>query len=98
MQFTVTARELQAAAATVRRTNTEIQGQIRKMQAYVEGLMATYQGTAAVQLQGLSAQWGADSSQLNYVLSTIADGLTSNETANTVNLANIQSGLPPGRF
>ncbi len=105
MQFTVTAQELLSAAGNVRSTNTEIQGQIQQMQTYVQDLMTHYSGTAAIQLMGLSAQWKADSDQLNYVLSTIADGLTSNahnyvqhETVNTVNLGNIASGLPPARF
>jgi 6 kDa early secretory antigenic target len=105
MQFTVTAAELLNAATTCRNTNEQIQAQVAQMQNYVLGLMGSYQGTAAIALQQLSEQWGADAKQLNFVLSTIADGLTGNahnyvlsETANTTNLTSIGSGLPAPRF
>lgn len=105
MQFTVTAAELLSAANTCRNTNQQIQDQIARMQNYVLGLMGSYTGTAAQALQALSEQWGNDATQLNYVLSTIADGLTSNannyihhETVNTLNMSHITSTLPAGKF
>ena len=106
MQFTVTAAELLSAAATCRNTNQQIQAQIAQMQNYVLGLMGAYQGTAAIALQQLSDRWGADAKTLNTVLSTIADGLTSNahnyvssETVNAGNFSSITTaGLPAARF
>jgi len=105
MQFTVTAAELLNAAKACQQTNEQVQAQIKQMQTYVQGLMGSYQGPCALALQQLSDQWGADAVTLNNVLSTIAQGLTSNannyvtfETANTQNLTNIASGLPAARF
>lgn len=105
MRFTVTTDQLTYAAGQCRTTNDQIQGQIGRMQGYIAGLMGSYQGTAAVALQRLSDQWSADSKSLNFVLSTIADGLTTNannydtsESANTANLASITAGLPAARI
>jgi WXG100 family type VII secretion target len=105
MQFTVTPAELHSAAKTCQNTNQQIQGQISQMQNYVLGLMGSYEGTAALALQHLSDQWGADAKSLNVVLSTIADGLTFNannyvtsEAGNATNLMNIVSGLPNAKF
>jgi WXG100 family type VII secretion target len=105
MQFTVTAAELLNAAATCRNTNQQLQTQIAQMQNYVLGLTGSYKGTAALALQQLSDRWGADAKSLNYVLSTIADGLTANahnyvthETVNAGNLSSIAAGLPAARI
>ncbi len=105
MQFQVTAAELQAAAANCVKANAAIQGQITQMRNYVAGLMAVYQGTAALALQALSDQWGADAAALNNVLTTIATNLngnaanyTDNENTNTNNFMQLLGALPPARF
>lgn len=105
MQFTVTAAELISAATTCTNTNRQIQGQIQQMRSLIAGLMGSYQGPAALQLQALSDQWGRDADALNYVLTTIANGLTSNannyvthESTNTSNYTNVMATLPNARF
>ncbi len=105
MLFGATPKDLLAAAATCRNTNTDIQAQIARMRHYVDGLAVRYRGPAALQLYALSQQWGADADQLNFVLSTIADRLTGNsnnyvqhETTNTTSLAGIASSLPTARL
>lgn len=103
MYFDVTAEELLLASSNCRLINSLVQTQIGKMQTYVLGLMGTYKGTAAFALQQLSDRWGADAKTLNHVLSTIADGLTTNannyvshETVNTGNLNRILAGRDVG--
>jgi len=105
MQFQVTAAELNTAAANCLSANETIQGEITAMRNYINGLMGTYQGTAAMALQSLSEQWGNDAVALNNVLTTIANNLTSNagnyvanENANSSNFVNIANSLPPARF
>jgi WXG100 family type VII secretion target len=103
--FVATPQDLLNGATNCVNTNSQVQSQIQQMQNLIQGLMGTYQGTAATQLQSLSQQWHTDSSQLNFVLETIAQGLQSNahnyrdfEAAATANLARVQSGLPGARF
>jgi WXG100 family type VII secretion target len=105
MQFIATPDELKSAAAKTSLTNTQIQAQILAMQAYVVGLMAAYRGRSAIALSDLTERWNADAKALGHVLTTIADGLTSNannyvssEAANSTNLSNIAASLPAARF
>jgi WXG100 family type VII secretion target len=105
VQFTVTAAELISAATTCTNTNRQIQAQIQQMRSLVAGLMGSYQGPAATQLQTLSDRWGKDADALNYVLTTIADGLTANasnyvssESNNNKNYTTVLASLPNAKF
>jgi len=78
MQFTATPQELMNAATTCQNTNQQIQGQIQRIQAYILGLMGSYHGPAATQLQTISETWARDASALNAVLDEIAHNLQIN--------------------
>jgi WXG100 family type VII secretion target len=105
MQFDVTPEDLLNAATTCQRTNQEIQSQILKIRNYIQGLMASYRGPAALQLQTTSDMWQKDASALNVVLDKIAHNLQINahnyghgEGTNVVNLAHIASTLGTARI
>jgi WXG100 family type VII secretion target len=105
MQFSVTAGDVNNGAASCRSTNDLVQTQITQMVNYVTGLMGSYQGVAAAAMLNVSDQWMNDAKQLNFVLTTIADGLSSNannyvnhETTNTTNYTNILTSLPAAKF
>lgn len=103
--YKVTASELLSAASTCRSTNQEIQAQIARMRSLIDQIEAIYHGPASTQLQALSQQWKGDADQLNLVLSTIADGLTSNannyvagEDSASRSLVAVGAALPPARL
>jgi WXG100 family type VII secretion target len=105
MQLEVTPERLLIAGIDCKVTNEVIQVQIGRMQSYVAALMGSYTGVAAAAMHQLCEQWGADAKKLNYVLTTISDGLTENshnyvhhETVNTTNLQNVTASLPAARF
>ena len=105
MQFAVTASDLTKAATNCTTTNTQVQADIAKMISFVGNLMGSYQGNAALAMESVTQQWSNDATQLNYVLTTISQGLnsnannyTDNEQINTANYSNIAGNLPAAVF
>jgi WXG100 family type VII secretion target len=105
LPFDVTPKILHDGAAACRTTNDAVQGQIQQMRNYVDSLMGSYRGTAAMALHSLSEQWHSDAQALNHVLTTIAQGLdhnannyTHHETVNLANVSKVASSLPAARL
>jgi uncharacterized protein YukE len=103
--YTTTPEGLRAAAADCRNTNENIRLRIMNMRTYMLHLSSVYRGPASVELLGVSQEWGVIGDQLNYVLSTISNGLTHNavnydaaEVDGTRNLRSVGSSMPPPRF
>jgi WXG100 family type VII secretion target len=102
MQFTTTPQDLLNAASICKNTNNQIQGQIQQVKNYIDGLMATYQGPAAIQLGIVSERWHKDALNLNNALTEIASNLTycahnygRSEEINVSNLGRVGAALPP---
>ena len=100
MQFTSTPQDLLNAANFCTNTNQEIQTNVQRVQTYIQGLIATYQGPAATQLQATAEQWARDAAAVNAVLNEIAINLqknaqnySNNEQANVANLAGVGAQL-----
>src|SRR5215475_4620793 len=100
MQFTATPQELITAANFCVNINQEIQTNVQRIQTYIQGLMATYQGPAALQLQATSEQWARDAAAVNNVLNEIALNLqknaqnySNNEQQNLTNIAGVGAQL-----
>jgi WXG100 family type VII secretion target len=66
---------MQAAAQHVYEVNAQIQSQLSNLQARLDPLMSTWQGSAATSFQVLKDRWHQDATQLNAALRAIGDGL-----------------------
>jgi early secretory antigenic target protein ESAT-6 len=66
---------MQAASQHVYDVNAQIQAQLSNLQARLDPLMGTWQGSAATSFQILKDRWHQDAIQLNAALRAIGDGL-----------------------
>jgi WXG100 family type VII secretion target len=66
---------MQAASQHVYDVNAQIQAQLSNLQARLDPLMGTWQGSAATSFQILKDRWHQDAMQLNAALRAIGDGL-----------------------
>jgi early secretory antigenic target protein ESAT-6 len=66
---------MQAASQHVYDVNAQIQAQLSNLQARLDPLMGTWQGSAATSFQILKDRWHQDATQLNAALRAIGDGL-----------------------
>jgi early secretory antigenic target protein ESAT-6 len=66
---------MQAAAQHVYEVNAQIQSQLINLQARLDPLTGTWQGSAATSFQVLKDRWHQDATQLNAALRAIGDGL-----------------------
>jgi WXG100 family type VII secretion target len=103
--YSATPDGLRAAANDCMMTNENIRGRITTMRNYMVALSGVYKGRASLELQRVASEWEVLSNQLNFVLSTISNGLNQNaanyelaEMEGTANLSRAGSGMPPARF
>ncbi|SRR5258708_6694594 len=66
---------MQAASQHVYDVNAQIQAQLSNLQARLDPLLGTWQGSAATSFQILKDRWHQDAMQLNAALRAIGDGL-----------------------
>lgn len=66
---------MQTAAQHVYDVNAQIQARLSNLQARLDPLMGTWQGSAATSFQVLKERWHQDAVQLNAALRAIGDGL-----------------------
>ena len=64
---------LHKAAADVRSTRHDVDGELKKLLGTAEELQGAWEGAAALQFQGLIRRWNDDSTKLLNALSEIAD-------------------------
>ncbi|MDK6260882.1 MULTISPECIES: WXG100 family type VII secretion target [Corynebacterium] len=100
-QFSTDSEVMQATANRVDGTNSDVRGELDRLQGVVDGVRASWKGEAQRSFDHLMVRWDASARDLQEALRTIADTIRGNarsfddtETANTEELRNAGAGLP----
>jgi WXG100 family type VII secretion target len=103
--YSATPDGLRAAASDCMMTNENIRVRITTMRNYMVALSGVYRGPASLELQRVASEWEILSNQLNFVLSTISNGLNQNaanydlaEAQGTANVRRVEGSMPPARL
>lgn len=81
MSITVDYATLHQAAADVRTTRSEVDGELNKLQGVVDTLAGAWQGAAGASFQTLMARWREDTNKLLTAMNNIADMLDESGTS-----------------
>ncbi|WP_327069159.1 WXG100 family type VII secretion target [Kitasatospora sp. NBC_01250] len=74
-QFTTTAEEMRAFSGKITEVNSQIQGELSKLNALVESIAGGWQGAAATAYHQLQERWNEDATALNKVLDEIRQAI-----------------------
>ncbi|MFF7638489.1 WXG100 family type VII secretion target [Kitasatospora sp. NPDC008050] len=74
-QFTTTAEEMRAFSGKITEVNSQIQGELSKLNSLVESIAGGWQGAAATAYHQLQERWNDDASALNKVLDEIRQAI-----------------------
>ncbi|MHA6763171.1 WXG100 family type VII secretion target [Streptacidiphilus sp. PAMC 29251] len=76
-QFRTTADEMRAFSSRISDVNSQIQGELSRLNSLVESVTSGWQGEAAQSYHTLQTQWTEDASKLNKVLNEIKEAIDS---------------------
>lgn len=76
--FRTEAEVMVATAGRVDDTNNEVQGELQRLHGVVDGVRASWVGSAQVSFDGLMQRWNTSAQQLREALQAISDNLRSN--------------------
>jgi WXG100 family type VII secretion target len=74
-QFRTTADEMRAFASRIGDVNSQIQGELSRLNSLVESITSGWQGEAASAYHRLQEQWNEDARKLNQVLDEIKNAI-----------------------
>jgi WXG100 family type VII secretion target len=99
-QFTTNAADMKKFSAHLAEVNSQIQQELKRLEAVVETVAGGWKGSAAIAYQTLQGQWNADAAKLNTVLGEIKEAIdattaqyVSTESEQTHSLSRITSAL-----
>ena len=67
-----------ATAGRVDTTNSEVQGELTRLQGVVDGVRASWTGSAQVSFDSLMQRWHASAGELREALTSISDNIRHN--------------------
>ncbi|RNE48853.1 WXG100 family type VII secretion target [Corynebacterium alimapuense] len=76
--FKTEADVMLATAGRVDNTNTEVQGELSRLQGVVDGVRGSWAGSAQVSFDGLMQRWNASERELQEALTSISDNIRTN--------------------
>jgi WXG100 family type VII secretion target len=98
--FGTNAEVMQKAAAQIRQTSDEINGELRSLLSLIEPLASQWRGDASTAFHQLIDRWNQDANKLTQALAGIADSMdtsqknySSSEEQNRSQIASILGGL-----
>jgi WXG100 family type VII secretion target len=98
--FGTNAEVMQKAAAQIRQTSDEINGELRSLLSLIEPLASQWRGDASTAFHQLIDRWNQDANKLTQALAGIADSMdtsqknySSSEEQNRSQIASIMGGL-----
>jgi WXG100 family type VII secretion target len=74
-QFRTTGEEMRAFAGRIGEVNSQIQGELSRLNSLVESITSGWQGDAANAYHRLQEQWNEDARKLNQVLAEIQSAI-----------------------
>jgi WXG100 family type VII secretion target len=98
--FGTNAEVMQKAAAQIRQTSDEINGELRSLLSLIEPLASQWRGDASTAFHQLIDRWNQDANKLTQALAGIADSMdtsqknySTSEEQNRSQIASILGGL-----
>ncbi|MDO5670784.1 MAG: WXG100 family type VII secretion target [Corynebacterium sp.] len=79
--FRTEADVMLATAGHVDTTNNEVQSELTRLQGVVDGVRASWAGSAAVSFDGLMQRWNTSAAELREALTSISDNIRHNARA-----------------
>ncbi|GAB2743824.1 WXG100 family type VII secretion target [Kitasatospora kifunensis] len=74
-QFTTTAEEMRSFSGKITEVNSQVQGEIAKLNGLISSIASGWQGAAATQYHQLQEKWNDDATALNKVLDEIRQAI-----------------------
>lgn len=98
--FRTEADVMVATAGRVDDTNSQVQGELTRLQGVVDGVRGSWAGAAQVSFDGLMQRWNTSARQLQEALDSISQNIRSNarsfegmEAQNAQAFSNVGGGL-----
>lgn len=89
-----------ATAGRVDETNSQVQGELSRLQSVVDGVRSSWSGSAQASFDQLMARWNTSAKQLQEALSSISETIRGNarsfdaaEADNAQSFASVSGGL-----
>lgn len=79
--FRTESQTMVSTAAHVDQTNDEVQAELSRLRATVDGVRASWQGSAQMAFDNLMQRWDASARQLQDALTSIAENIRANARA-----------------
>lgn len=76
-QFRVTEDELKALSSRISQVNSQIQGEVKRLDGVISTIAGGWQGQAASSYNRLQQQWNEDARKMNNILNDIKEAVDS---------------------